>query len=110
MEPTSELPTPTEGLGFFDGKAIVEAVGAADDEEVVGDFVGSSGRKFLEFFVDIERTNLGALAESIGRLGGIGRYRGVGEELDGLPFAEDDDVRFTDGVEREGGGYKEEEN
>ena len=110
MEPASELPAPAERLGLLGGEAIVEAVGAADCEEVVGDFVRRAGGKFFEFGIDIERADFEVLTESGGRLGGIGRDGGVGEELDGLPFAEGYDVRFAGGVQREGGEYKEEEN
>ena len=110
LEPASELPAPAERLGFLGGEAVVEAVGAADYEEVVGDFVGRAGGEFFEFGIDVEGADFEVLGESGGRLGGIGRDGVVDQELDGLPFSEGDDVGFADGMQREGGENEEEEN
>ncbi len=98
LEPASELPAPAEGLGFLGGETVVEAIGAADYEEAVGDFVGGAGGEFLEFGVDVKGTDFEVFAESV--LGG-GVGRGVGEELYGLRFAEEDDVGFAGGLQRD---------
>ena len=91
QKPSAALPLPVRRGGGLLGKTVVDAEGAADCEQAVGEVVREAQSEFLDAGVDKKRSNFeGEWLVVCGA--------GVGGPLDCSPFAESDDVRLGRGV------------
>ena len=85
-QPSSALPLPVRRRGGFLGKAVVDAKGAPDYEQTVGDVVGGAKSEFLDVGVDEEWSNF--QSERL-----VVNCVGAGRRPDCRPFTESNDVR-----------------